>query len=96
MSQPLLALDRGGRQRPWLTALAVAVASGLWLSLGPVPEALVFDRSAIAAGEWWRLLSGHWVHSDDRHALWDIAALALVGSLVEGNGRGRLAPWSAA
>lgn len=83
--------NQGGSQPPWLTTLAVAVASGLWLSLGPVPEALIFDRSAIAGGEWWRLLSGHWVHSDGRHALWDIAALALVGALVESSGRRRLA-----
>jgi rhomboid family GlyGly-CTERM serine protease len=91
MSQLPLAQNRGGRQPPWLTALAVAVASGLWLSLGPVPEALVFDRSAIAGGEWWRLLTGHWVHSDGRHALWDIAALAVVGALVETSGQRRLA-----
>lgn len=83
--------NRGGRQPPWLTVIAVAVASGLWVRLGPVPDALVFDRSAIAGGEWWRLLSGHWVHSDGRHALWDIAALALVGTLVETSGRHRLA-----
>jgi rhomboid family GlyGly-CTERM serine protease len=91
MSQLLLAQNLSGRRPPWLTALAVAVASGLWLSLGSVPQALVFDRSAIAGGEWWRLLTGHWVHSDGRHALWDIAALALVGALVEGAGRRRLA-----
>ena len=91
MSQSQKPMNRGGRQPPWLTVVAVAVASGLWLSLGPVPEALVFDRSAIAGGEWWRLLSGHWVHSDGRHALWDIAALALVGGLVESSGRRRLA-----
>lgn len=91
MSQQARALHRDGRQPPWLTAVAVAVASALWLSLGPVPEALIFDRSAIADGEWWRLLSGHWVHSDGRHALWDIAALALVGGLVETGGRRRLA-----
>lgn len=91
MSQPAMAQHRGGRQPPWLTAIAVAVASGLWLSLGPVPEALIFDRSAIADGEWWRLLSGHWVHSDGHHALWDITALALLGGLLEPGGRRRLA-----
>jgi rhomboid family GlyGly-CTERM serine protease len=91
MSQLAIVQNRGGRQPPWLTVVAVAVASGLWLSLGPVPDALIFDRSAIAGGEWWRLLSGHWVHSDGRHALWDIAALALVGGLVETGGRRRLA-----
>lgn len=91
MSQLALIQHRGGRQPPWLTAVAVALASGLWLGLGAVPEALVFDRSAIAGGEWWRLLSGHWVHSDGKHALWNIAALALVGFLIEKVGQLRLA-----
>ena len=38
---------------------------------------------AIARGEWWRLLTGHWVHSDPAHAGWDIAALLLLGALFE-------------
>ncbi len=80
-----------GRPLPWLTGLAVAIAAGLWLTQGPVPEALVFDRLAIADGEWWRLFTGHWVHSDGEHAFWDIAALAVAGALVEGGGRWRLA-----
>jgi len=38
---------------------------------------------AIGQGEWWRLLSAHWVHSDGAHAAWDIAALLLLGLLFE-------------
>lgn len=84
-------LSRVGRGLPWLTLLATATAIGLWGWLGPTPAALVFDRSAISQGELWRLLSGHWVHVEGSHALWDIAALALLGSLLEPNGRLRLA-----
>lgn len=76
---------------PWLTLLATLTATGLWGWLGPVPDALVFDRSAIGQGELWRLLSGHWVHVDSAHALWDITALALTGYLLEERGRLRLA-----
>lgn len=75
---------------PWLTVLWVAIAIALWGLGGPAPDALVFDRAAIAGGEGWRLLTGHLVHSDGQHALWDIGALAIIGYLLEGHGRARL------
>jgi rhomboid family GlyGly-CTERM serine protease len=50
----------------------------------------VFDRVAIAQGEWWRLVTGHWVHSDLAHAGWDITALLLLGALFEARLQWRL------
>lgn len=85
----------GGPALPWLTASWVALAAGLWALAGPAPQALVFDRAAIAQGEAWRWITGHLVHSDAQHALWDIAALALIGYLLEGFGRGRMVVASA-
>lgn len=66
------------------------LTAGLWLLLGPAPPALVYDRVAIAQGEWWRLVTGHLVHSDAEHALWDIIALALIGWVMESQGRDRV------
>lgn len=40
-----------------------------------------YERTAIAAGEFWRLASAHWVHLDLRHALLNAAGLALVWAL---------------
>jgi rhomboid family GlyGly-CTERM serine protease len=54
-----------------------------YLILGAAPESWVFDRVAIARGEWWRLVTGHWVHSDLVHAGWDITALLLLGTVFE-------------
>lgn len=76
---------------PWLTLAGLTIATLLWLFAGPAPDALVYDRSGIAQGQWWRLATGHLVHSDPGHALWDIAALGLLGLLLEGRGRLRLA-----
>lgn len=73
----------GGLTLPWGTLLLSAAAVTAYLALGPAPEGWVFDRGAIAQGEWWRLLTGHWIHSGDEHALWNIAALLLAGIVFE-------------
>lgn len=38
----------------------------------------IFDREAVAQGEWWRLLTAHFTHSSASHALWDVLAFAAV------------------
>ena len=73
----------GGITLPWRSFLLAAGAIAAYLVLGAAPEAWVFDRAAIAQGEWWRLITGHWVHSDLAHAGWDITALLLFGVLFE-------------
>jgi len=43
---------------------------------------LRYDRARIAAGEFWRLLTGHLVHLGVSHTLLNLAGLALVWILV--------------
>jgi len=50
-----------------------------------------YDRIAIADGEWWRLLSGHFVHFDRLHAAANLAGTVLVWALV--GGRLRVLQW---
>lgn len=79
---------RSGKSgRPWLTFGLVAMAAGLGWVFGAAPEQLTYDRETIAAGEIWRLLTRHFVHSDLNHLAWNAAALLLIGSLLEGFGR---------
>ena len=42
---------------------------------------LRYERSTLASGQWWRLLSAHVVHLDLRHALLNVVGLALVWAL---------------
>src|SRR5215831_1599342 len=42
---------------------------------------LRYERGPLAQGEWWRLLTAHLVHLDLRHALLNVAGLALVWAL---------------
>jgi rhomboid family GlyGly-CTERM serine protease len=50
---------------------------------GPASELLVLDRQAIVDGELWRLITGHWVHSDGEHLAWNVAGLLVLGWLFE-------------
>lgn len=43
--------------------------------------ALRYERAAVAAGEPWRLVTAHFVHLDVRHALLNVAGLALLWAL---------------
>lgn len=67
------ALQWDGGRGLWLAALLVAMAAVL--DLGDNASAwLRYDRSAIGAGGWWRLLTAHIVHRDARHLVlnnWD-------------------------
>ena len=42
----------------------------------------MWDRAAIAAGQWWRLLTAHWVHLDTRHLLLNLFGLLLIVELL--------------
>lgn len=64
------------RSLPLLLALPAlpAFALGSWLEL---------DRAAVARGEAWRLLTGHWTHWTLEHLLWDSLAFLVLATLCE-------------
>jgi rhomboid family GlyGly-CTERM serine protease len=53
-------------------------------------ELLQFDRSAIAEGQWWRLLTGHLTHWSLNHLFWDVLMFVVLGCLVEIQSRRRM------
>lgn len=54
----------------------------VWL-MPSSPEVLLHQRSALFAGEWWRLWTGHWVHFSPSHAGWNLAVLGATGAWLE-------------
>jgi rhomboid family GlyGly-CTERM serine protease len=52
-----------------------------WLLGDSTLNALMYHRSGIASGEFWRVLSGHLVHSNGWHLLLNLASLLMVGLL---------------
>jgi rhomboid family GlyGly-CTERM serine protease len=70
----------GGRGVALLAICALLVT--LELAGGePGRVALRYDRAALQSGEWWRLLTGHFVHLNLEHALLNAAGLALMWAL---------------
>ena len=57
-------------------AVLVALASAS-------PGCLVLDRDALAAGQVWRLWTGHWVHFSASHLGWNLAVLLAAGTWLE-------------
>ena len=58
-----------------------------------VRESLYFDYSSLVAGNWIGGVSGHWIHVDTEHLIWNVGALAILSSLIEVHSRGLLL-WS--
>jgi rhomboid family GlyGly-CTERM serine protease len=67
----------------WLPPAVVAVLAGTAELFGDAGrDALAFDRTGLAAGELWRLVSAHFVHLGVSHLLLNAAGLLLVWYLV--------------
>ncbi|MEW7973671.1 MAG: rhombosortase [Candidatus Thiodiazotropha endolucinida] len=67
---------------PKLTVVAVLITSVL-MAMPQHHGLFYFDLSPVMSGEWWRLLTGHLIHSDWEHWFWNAAALAVLGSYLE-------------
>jgi len=59
------------------TVLAILLAAA---SLWPA-TALEWSRASLADGEYWRLLTGHWVHLGVNHLMLNLAGLMVTGLL---------------
>lgn len=90
-----LLITRNARFIAWLRGRRIAA---LWLLLGCLAaagliqayvgvdrsiDAAGFDRPAIAVGEYWRLITGSFLHLDAGHFFWNFSYIALVGWGIE-------------
>jgi rhomboid family GlyGly-CTERM serine protease len=77
-------LERLTRPRfaDWVAPLGL---SGLLLALllggAQVTAALRYERIAVLQGQWWRLVTGHLVHSDAVHLAWNVLGIVIVWGL---------------
>lgn len=73
------------------TLLFLVVLPATFIALSPACHGvLLYDRTAILQGEWWRLWTGHWVHFSGSHLGWNLAVLVCAGAWLEHLRPGRL------
>jgi rhomboid family GlyGly-CTERM serine protease len=65
----------------WALIGACALLAAVELGGEPLRNAWSYQRTALAAGEWWRLLSAHFVHLDAGHAVLNGLGLVLMWAL---------------
>jgi rhomboid family GlyGly-CTERM serine protease len=71
------------RSTGWLVPLVLVAFSLMSLLPGASAQQLLrYHRADIAAGEFWRLATGHFVHLGTTHLLLNIAGLAIVWLLI--------------
>jgi len=84
----LASLNGDGRRGGVLLLACAALVLPALLLQGPagtaLRDALRYERGAVAAGQWWRLVTGHFVHLDVAHALLNTAGLVLLWVLFAG------------
>ena len=66
-----------------LFTLGCLVLAALVAGVPGLADALIYERSAVAAGEWWRFVGGSWVHYSSWHLVANCLGFAIVGGYLE-------------
>lgn len=61
-----------------VAALLPGFAVVLWVLGDSATAMLAFDRDSILDGQWWRLLTGHWVHLNGTHLALNVGAFLVI------------------
>ena len=71
------------RQRIPILTLTLVALSVVVYALPGAARLVYAIRDANLAGEWWRIVTGHWVHFSAQHFLYDTAAFGIAGWMIE-------------
>lgn len=66
-----------------LFTMGMALIALLFFLCGDAVSFLQYDRTAMAAGEAWRGITGHWLHWSFDHFLWCTITFLAIGSVCE-------------
>ena len=66
-----------------MCTLLICSATVVVFSSPALESALIYDRAAIAGGQWWRFITGSLVHHSTTHFIYDVGAFLVAGTLIE-------------
>lgn len=79
---PLIMFNLPLQKQQYYGPLITIVAAFVLFFLGSVAEShLPFSRSGVENGEWWRFITGNWLHSNVYHLLLNCAGVFLLWAL---------------
>ncbi len=81
-------LKSAARHLPTISLVVVAAAC-LVMAFPSLADWLQYDRSAVAHGELWRIVTCHLTHWSFEHLFWDVTALLFLGFVIEKDNRRR-------
>ena len=73
--------------KPFLSLALCLLAALLMVLPEPIIEVLYFDRQQLSSGNLWSLVTGHWMHADGQHLMWNLMGLAILGTMIERHSR---------
>lgn len=76
--------------KPFLTLALCLLAAFLIFFPEPIKTLIYFDYQLLASGSLWQLVSGHWMHADGQHLMWNVFGLAILGCMIERHSRALL------
>lgn len=68
-------------------SLTLALLACFIVPASPLSQLLQFERSALAAGELWRLITCHWTHFNNEQLFWDVLAFVGFAAVCERQSR---------
>ena len=70
------------RRLPWI-AIGLVAASALVQAIPALAEWLIYDRTAVHGGQWWRPVTAHLVHFSPAHLAWNVLALLAAFAMLQ-------------
>lgn len=68
---------------PIISLVLCALACALMALPAEVHETLYFNRLSLTQGSATGLFTGHWIHADFQHLVWNVTALGILATMIE-------------
>ena len=68
-------------EKRFISAPIILIISAIVIFATPLSELFEYNRTLFATGEYWRIITGHFSHSNGHHLMLNLAGVALIWAL---------------